>query len=151
MATTESQEEYTDAADYPRWWNWDEDGDVADGTFVRFTRGRSEFGPKIILVLLIAAHASEDGEERSIWMHETALESKFRDELLNRPGRDLDPGERVIIKRGGMQKTLDGKRDYRAFDVRFPDRPEPTTSDLFQFDDETRPDEKPTEDDGVPF
>jgi hypothetical protein len=57
----------------------------------------------------------------------------------------------VIIKRGGMQKTLDGKRDYRAVDVRFPDRPEPTTSDLFQLDDETRPDEKPAEDDGVPF
>ncbi len=144
MASPATQKEYTDAADYPRWWNWDEDGEVADGTFVRFTRGRSEFGPKVILVLLIA------GEERSIWMHETALESKFRDELLNRPSRDLDPGERVAVKRGGMQKTLDGKRDYRAFDVRFPDRPEPTTSDLFKLDEE--PDaEKPAVADDVPF
>jgi hypothetical protein len=52
-----------------------------------------------------------------------------------------------------MQKTLDGKRDYRAFDVRFPDRPEPTTSDLFQLDQErdAKPAEKPAVDDDVPF
>jgi hypothetical protein len=150
MASPATQEAYSDPSDHPRWWNWDEDGDIAEGTFVRFTRGRSEFGPKIILVLLVGGPF---GEERSIWMHERALESKFRDELLNRPSRDLDPFERVIVKRCGMQKTLDGKRDYRAFDVRFPDRPEPTTSDLFQLDQErdAKPAEKPAVDDDVPL
>jgi hypothetical protein len=44
MPTTKNQrqEAYIDPEDYPRWWNWDEDGDVCAGTYVRFTQGFSE-------------------------------------------------------------------------------------------------------------
>jgi hypothetical protein len=140
-----STEAYVDQSDYPAWWNWDEDGDVVDGTFVRFTRGSSEFGEKTIAVLSI------DGEERSVWLHEAVLFDEFKRELLRRPSRELDPGEHVVVTRLDKRKTADGKRSYRAFGVVFPDRPEPTTSDLFKLDEETRPAEKPAEDDGVPF
>jgi hypothetical protein len=140
-----SMEAYLDQSDYPAWWNFDEDGDVVDGTFVRFTRGSSEFGEKTICVL------STDGEERSVWLHEAVLFDEFKRELLRRPSRELDSGEHVVIKRLDKRKTADGKRSYRAFKVVFPDRPEPTTSDLFKLDEELGPTEQPAEDDGVPF
>jgi hypothetical protein len=141
-----STEAYLDQSDYPAWWNFDEDGDVADGTFIRFTRGSSEFGEKTICVLSI------DGEERSVWLHEAVLYDEFRRELLRRPTRELDPNEHVVIKRLDKRKTADGKRSYRAFRVVFPDRPERTTNDLFKLDEETPTVDKPAEDDdSVPF
>jgi hypothetical protein len=151
MPTTKNQSQeaaYIDPEDYPRWWNWDEDGDLCAGTFVRFTEGFSEYGEKTIVVLEL------DGEERSIWLHETVLFDEFRREVLRRPGRELDSGERVVVKRGEKQKTKDGKRTFRGFRVVFPDQPAPTTSDLLKLDEEPqeKTDEKPAADDGdLPF
>jgi hypothetical protein len=149
MTTTEKQsqgEAYLDPSDYPRWWNWDEDGDICAGSFVRFTRGHSEYGEKTIVVLAV------EGEERSIWLHETVLFDEFRRELLHRPSRELDLGEMVIVKRGEKRKTQDGKRSFRSFRIRFPDRPEPSTSDLLKLDEEpgAKTPEKPDDGD-VPY
>jgi hypothetical protein len=149
MASPATGEGYIDGEDYPRWWNWDEDGDLCVGTFVGFTAGRSEYGQRAICVLLV------DGEERSLWLHETVLFDEFRREVLRRSSRDLDSGETVVVKRLEKQKTKDGKRTYRGFRVSFPDQPQPTTSDLLKLDEQ--PQEPPPEDetsaadDDIPF
>jgi hypothetical protein len=147
MPSPTPQEAYLDQADYPAWWNWDEDGDTCAGTYVRFTRGHSEFGEKAILVLLVA------GEERSVWLHEAVLLDELRREVSRRPSRDLDPGEQVVVKRLEKQTTKDGKRTFRGFRVFFPDQPQPTTSDLLKLDEEpeAKPEEKPANDGDVPF
>jgi hypothetical protein len=146
MPTTnkQAQEAYL-AEDYPAWWNWDEDGDLCAGTFVRFTQGHSEYGPKTIVVVSVG------GEERSIWLHEAVLFDEFRRELLRRPSRELDPGEQVVVRRLEKKKTADGKRTYCGFRVLFPDQPQPTTSELLKLDEE--PEAKPPadDDDSVPF
>lgn len=111
---------------YPKSWDWEVDGPTAAGTFVRFDSGPTKgYGHKPIVVLEI------DEEERSIWILETALFGRFRDELAQRPGRKLTAGERIVIRRGDMKKTQDGKRDYRASTAYFPDAPEPSAAELF--------------------
>jgi hypothetical protein len=145
----DAQEAYLDPEDYPAWWNWDEDGDLCAGTFVRFTQGFSEYGNRTIVVLLV------DEVERSIWLHEMVLFDEFRREVLRRESRELDSGENIVIRRLEKQKTKDGKRTFRGFRVLFPDQPQPTTSDLLKLDEEPQQkpvDEKPAPDDGdLPF
>jgi hypothetical protein len=149
MATKQAQEAYLDPEDYPRWWDWDEDGDIVSGTFVRFTQGFSEYGERTVVVLLV------DGEERSVWLHQTVLFDEFRREVLRRTSRELDVGEKVVVKRGEKRKTKDDKRTFRSFRVLFPDQPQPTTSDLLKLDEEPQEkpvDEKPAPGDGdLPF
>jgi hypothetical protein len=104
---------------YPETWLWDEHGDVCSGGFVRFDKAATrEYGKKLILVLEV------DGQERSVWLLQTALFERIRDELSDRPNRQLAPGEQVAIKRRAETKTKDGERSYRPFQVYFPDRPE---------------------------
>ena len=111
---------------YPKSWDWEVDGPTAAGTFVRFNSGPTKgYGRKPICVLEI------DGEERSVWILETALFGRIRDELAQRPGQKLTAGERVVIRRGEMKKTQDGKREYRATTAYFPDAPEPSSAELF--------------------
>jgi hypothetical protein len=85
------------------------------------------------------------------------LFDEFRREVLRRPSRELDPGERVVVRRGEKRQTQDGKRTFRAFRVGFPDQRAPSTSDLLKLDEEPpeKTDEQsaqPAVDDGsVPF
>jgi len=111
---------------YPTAWLWDEDGSTVAGTFVKFDEGRTkEYGKKVICVLLV------NGVERSIWLSQLALFSKFRDELETRPGNRLEVGERVVVQRGAEKVEGANKRKYWPFTVAFPDAPERSTSDLF--------------------
>jgi len=63
------------------------------------------------------------GEQRSVWLFDTALRNRIADEVAKRPGRDLTAGEPVLITRGGMATSANG-RDYRSYRVRFPDEVE---------------------------
>jgi hypothetical protein len=115
---------------FPRTWDWDTDGPTAAGTFVRFDSGPTKgYGRKPIVVLRI------EGEERSVWILETALFGRFRDEIAQRPGRKLTAGERIVIRRGDMKRTQDGSREYRATTAYFPDAPEPSAAELFGLDE----------------
>lgn len=121
-----------DETQYPAAWIFDEDGATVAGTFVKFDQGRTkEFGKKVIVVLEVA------GVERSIWLSQMALFSKFRDELGSRPNNRLERGERVIVQRGSEKVEGKNGRRYWPFVVAFPDAPERSTSDLFGgFDEE---------------
>ena len=114
--------------EYPKSWIFDEDGDLVEGTFVKFDRASTrDYGAKVILVLDVA------GVERSIWLTQTVLFGQVRDELQKRPAKTLEPGERVVVKRLGKKDGANG-RSYWNFRVLFPDAPVPSTSEMFGLD-----------------
>ncbi len=120
-----------DGDDYPEVWRFDEHGETVAGTFLRFERGQTRnYGAKPIAVLEV------DGAERSLWLNTAALAGKFRDELEQRPERDLITGERIVVKRLGKTTTQDGQTEYWNYRVLFPDKPALRTSELFDFEGE---------------
>jgi hypothetical protein len=123
MATVPTTLDDQDEPDYPRNWRWEEDGDTLAGTFVEITEGPTSYGDRPIVVLDV------DGERRSIWLFETALQNRFADEVRKRTSGDLTVGERITIVRGEMVTSGTG-RNYRAFKVRFPDRPKRKATDI---------------------
>ena len=146
-----------DGDDYPENWIFDEHGETIAGTFLRFERGQTKnYGAKPIAVLEV------DGAERSLWLTTAMLAGKFRDELEQRPQRELVVGERVVVTRQGKTTTQDGATEYWKFRVLFPDRPALETSELFDFEGEParelaraateqEPEPKPSSDDDIPF
>lgn len=108
------REQNNAGSDFPRNWRWDEDGDDVVGRYVRIDEAPTSYGEKPIVVLEI------NGEERSVWLLETALRNRVADEVAKRPSGDLTPGERVVIHRGDKKRSAAG-REYRAFTARFPD------------------------------
>jgi hypothetical protein len=118
---------------YPETWRWDEHGDICSGTFVRFDKGATrDYGKKLIMILEV------DGLARSVWLLQTALYERIRDELAERPDHRLAVGERVAIHRLAATTTQDGKRSYRPFRIYFPDRPELDVAAEFDLDSLTR-------------
>jgi hypothetical protein len=118
-----------DSPAYPETWLWGEHGEVCSGTFVRFDKAPTrEYGNKLILILAV------DGRERSIWLLQTALKQRIRDELRDRSDRRLAVGERVAIHRLAETTTQDGKRSYRPFRIYFADRPELDLDREFELD-----------------
>jgi hypothetical protein len=118
-----------EATGYPQTWRFAEHGDLVAGTFVRFDEGPTrDYGLKVILVLDV------DGAERSVWLSQTALFNKVKDELNRRTSKTLEPGERVIVQRH-EKTTSENGRSYWPFAVSFPDRPEKSTADLFGLDE----------------
>jgi hypothetical protein len=103
--------------------------------------------------------------ERSLWLTTTVLAGKFRDELEQRPQRELVPGERIVVTRLGKATGGDGTTEYWNYRVLFPDKPSLSTSDLFDFEGEPprqAPQQQPKpeepapataqdDDDGIPF
>lgn len=132
-------------SDFPRTWRFDEDGLRIAGTYVRMDEGPSEYGRKAICVLLV------DNEERSLWLAQEALISKFRDELERRAQADFNPGEHVTVERAAEKKESANGRKYWPFRVSFPDAPKRSASEILG--GETTEDEDPEEtpDDDVPF
>ena len=150
MATTSKQQGEGYSEDFPDNWIFDEHGETVAGTFVRFERGQTKsYGAKPIAVLEV------DGVERSLWLNTAVLVGKFRDELQQRPERELRPGERVVVKRLEKKTAGDGVTSYWNFRVLFPDRPELSTSDLFDLDAEPQREPQPVAesaaDDDIPF
>jgi hypothetical protein len=158
MASPVTQEGYMiDSEDYPKAWVFGKpgisvgkgktkliaDGESVSGNFVRFALGFTrDYGEKPIAILNVG------GEERSLWLAQTVLYGKFRDELLRRPDHRLEPGERVEIRRQGKVESEAAMGSYWSFSVRFPDRPELSTRDLFGLGDE-QSDEEPG--DEIPY
>jgi hypothetical protein len=129
-----------DRDDYPANWIFDNDGETIAGTFRRFERGQTKnYGAKPIAVLEV------DGQERSLWLNTAVLAGKFRDELEERPDRELTVGERIVVTRLGKATTQDGNTEYWNFRVLFPDKPTLKTDDLFDFEDEPRREAQRTE------
>ena len=115
--------------EYPESWRWDEDGDHVAGRFVGFDRASTrDYGQKAILVLDV------DGTKRSVWLTQTVLYNKVRDEVASRPSKNLDQGERVSIRRLEQTPGEGGRQGYWKFRVLFPDRPELTATDVFELD-----------------
>jgi hypothetical protein len=127
-------------SEYPEAWLWDEHGPMVSGSFVRFARGQTrDYGKKVIAVLDV------DGEQRSIWLTATVLFGKFRDELFDRPGHRLEPGERITVQRLDKVETAGARGAYWNFAVLFHDSPQPSEGDLFGFaDDDSGLPEEPT-------
>lgn len=109
--------------------------------------GPTEYGQKAICVL------SVDGQERSLWLAQEALISKFRDELKRRAAADFSPGERIIVEREAEKKESAAGRRYWPFRVSFPEAPRRTASDLLGLTDvdESGEEERESTDDDIPF
>jgi hypothetical protein len=138
--TTPTITEQADETAYPATWKFDEHGDLVAGTFLRFDEGQTkDYGARVIMVLLV------DGQERSVWLSQMALFSKVRDELNRRTSKTLEPGERVVVQRH-EKTTSENGRSYWPFAVSFPDRPQKSTTDLFELDERhVKYDKKPSE------
>jgi hypothetical protein len=132
-------------SDFPRTWRFDDDGLRVAGTYVRMDEGPSEYGRKAICVLLV------DGEERSLWLSQEALVSKFRDELERRTAGDFSPGEHVVVERAAEKKQSANGRAYWPFKVLFPDAPRRPASEILSRDTAKDDDDPQNEDDDVPF
>jgi hypothetical protein len=146
VSIREEQNSSKDETDFPRNWRWDDDGDEIAGTFLEIDEGPTAYGTKPILILEV------EGEPRSVWLLETAIQSRFADEVAKRPSRDLTVGERIHIRRGDIVTSGTG-RDYRAFKVRFPDRPKRKATEILgkPAGESPEADEEPNEDDELPF
>lgn len=69
-----------------------------------------------------------EGERRSVWLTQTALRSKFAEELERRGAADFTPGEPVSIERATeMKESGTGKR-YWPFSVAFGNAPTKTAA-----------------------
>jgi hypothetical protein len=140
-----------DELSHPETWLWDDHGDVCTGRFVRFDKAATrDYGKKLILVLDV------DGQERSVWLLQTALFNQIRDEVAERPNRNLSVGERVTIHRLPKTKTEDGNRSYHPFRSYFPDRPALDVASEFELDNPAKPETAPDSqadgaDDDIPF
>jgi len=75
-----------------------------------------EFGPKAIVVLHVG------GEDRSLWIFETALKEKLASELERRGAAEFEVGERIVVSRGEAKVVSEAGRGYWPITVEFPDR-----------------------------
>ena len=114
----------TKGSSHPTSWRWDEDGHAVRGTCVRMDEAATDYGRSAIVVLDVA------GEERSVWLFEAAIVSKFRDELAKRPSGDFTVGEGVEIDRGAEKVESANGRSYWPYRVRFPDAPQLSAGDI---------------------
>jgi hypothetical protein len=123
---------------HPSSWRWDEDGRSVRGTYVRMDEAATDYGRSAIVVLDVG------GEERSVWLFEAAIVSKFRDELAKRPSGDFTAGERVEIDRGADKVESANGRSYWPYRVRFPDAPKRSAASILGIGAES---EHPVDDD----
>jgi hypothetical protein len=107
-----------------RYWDWEADGNVADGAFVGAGEGFTAQGKKSPFITLRI-----DGTERDVWAHNKAMRSKIK-ERIEEHG-PIEPGERVIVRRNPDMRTSEAGFDYYPYSVEFPDLPQKDQADLF--------------------
>jgi hypothetical protein len=138
-----------DGGDFPRTWNFDEDGDTIAGTFVELGEAPTAgYGYKPILTLDV------DGERRTVWVFHTSLSEKLRDELKRRKAREFTVGERIAIKRGERKTSESTGRPYIPYKVTFPDAPKRSAADILMsatLGEEVPATDEDEEEDGIPF
>jgi hypothetical protein len=143
---------FEDEEERPEWWDWNEDGNVCAGEFVRAGSGFTKLGSKQTFIVLKVA-----GVERTVWLHWEALRGQLR-QRYEQCG-PLAAGERMVIRRNPNKRTSGDGFDYFDFKVVFPDDPEPDQADLFGVrkapaeGDESEANEEPSAegDDSIPF
>jgi hypothetical protein len=143
--------ENSKSLEHPQTWRWDEDGNTIDGGYVRMESANSEYGPRAIIILAVAGAPNA---ERSLWLNETALQGKFRDELANRAASDFRIGERITVTKGTAKVEGGNGRSYWPFTVVFHDAPKRSASELLGVTTSSTPDaepELPAGDDPLPF
>jgi hypothetical protein len=138
--------------EYPRWWDWQEDGSPVRGTFVRAGTGYTAQGERPFVVLDV------EGEERTVWLLNEVLRNQFAREVYRRPSRQIEVGERIEVWRLGERASASSDRRYVNFRVEFPDGPQATQADVFGLPPEAAvvPDDEPesgyeTGEEGIPF
>jgi hypothetical protein len=109
---------------YPRDWDWDADGNTADGKYVQIRVANTQKGPRPIMELEI------NGEIRSIWLTPTSLFGQVKNEVKRRPKRDFDKGERLIITRGDKRQSKTSTYMMWPYTLKCPDQPPPKAADL---------------------
>ena len=119
-----------DSNEYPRRWDWNDDGTLADGTFVRWDVGiyTSQEGHREECPLLIL---EIDEELRGFWLFYETLRDRLRTECRRRPSRTLDPGERLSLSRLPRPKepNRNGRRPY-GWHTWFENGVEPTADEI---------------------
>jgi hypothetical protein len=145
MKTNTERYESRFESDFPKSWNWDEDGDTVEGTFVELGEAPTAgYGHKPILTLDV------DGEHRTVWVFHTSLANKLSEELRRRKERDFVPGERILIRRGERKTSEATGRTYVPYRVQFPEGPKRTAADVLDSVSELT--EEADEDEGdIPF
>ena len=133
-----------EAPEYPRWWDWDEDGLLVEGTFVRAGTGYTQMGQRPFVVLNV------EGVDRTVWLHHEVLRNQFAREVHRRPDRTIHVGETVRIWQLEPRESMSNAgRSYTDYRVEFPDGPEATQADIFGMPPEAAVVEHPSGD-GAP-
>jgi hypothetical protein len=137
-----------------QWWDFDQDGDEAAGTFIRAGQGHTRLGNKKPFLELEIA-----GRPRSVWLHHKAAISKIQERIKEHG--PIEPGERLVIRRSREKKVSFDGYEYYPYQVDFPDLPQPDQYDLFgvgRQGDELKAEDKPDGesrggdfDDDIPF
>jgi hypothetical protein len=102
---------------HPESWNWDRDGYMVDGRFVRLDIGSTPFGVRPIVVLQI------DGHAHSVWVTSPDLRARLAGELERRRACDFALEERITIVRDRVKRRLAAGRPVWSFRVAFLDAP----------------------------
>jgi hypothetical protein len=137
-----------EVSDYPSWWDWEEDGKLVEGAFVRAGTGYTVNGTRPFVVLDV------EGTERTIWLHHEVLRNQFAREVQRRPDRTIPAGEWVRIRQlEPRESQTNAGRSYTNYRTDFPEGPEATQADIFGTPPEASAPEQPEVpvDDDVPF
>lgn len=122
MTTTENVK--SDAAEYPAWWDWSEDGPELKGYFLDAGKGFTANGERAFVVLDV------DGTRRTLWLHHKVLAAIFAREIQRRPNKQITVGERIEIWCLG-EREGDNGRTYTNYRASFPDGPQDSQADIF--------------------
>ncbi len=129
-----SQSKSPEASEYPRFWDWDEDGKSVEGMFLRANVGYTANGPRPFVVLDV------DGDERTIWLLHDVLRNQFAREVHRRPNKAIDVGETIRIHQlEPRESQTNAGRAYTNYRTEFPQGPATTQVDVFGLPPEASP------------
>jgi hypothetical protein len=101
----------------PDWWDFDTDGELVVGTFVKAGKGGTRMGGMSPFVVL------DLGDEivKTVWLHHKTLREQFRREVAERG--PIKEGERISIKRLGERESSENEGfTYTNYRTEFLDR-----------------------------
>jgi hypothetical protein len=88
-----------------------EAGATLEGRFKHLARGHTRDGDERAIAVI-----EVDGDERALWLHETALRGQFRQ-------LKPEPGETVRVEKGSKKRESGNRFKYWPFKVTAPKRP----------------------------
>jgi hypothetical protein len=126
MVSAEQQQ----APKYPAWWDWNSDGSVVAGAFLRAGSGYTQQGERPFVVLDV-----DDVGQKTVWLHHKVLREEFAREVRRRPDKEIHVGERVTIRQLPKKESGAGY-DYVGYRLEFGDTPPPSQPEIFGAVDE---------------